>query len=81
MTFPRAAVLAACLAATGLAAQAASFSPVAASTTAPIAYPGPENAPGWLIDGVIDFNQYLVVGHEGSAGRTPCRSTWAARTT
>lgn len=38
------------------------ISPIAAETSAPIAYPGSNNDPAFLIDGSIDYNQYLVVG-------------------
>lgn len=44
--------------------------PVGAETSAPIAYPGSNNAPHFLIDGVIDYGQYLVVGTPAGNGFT-----------
>lgn len=38
--------------------------PLSAQTSAPIAYPFAGNAPHWLIDGILDYDQQLVVGTE-----------------
>lgn len=51
-------------------AGAAVLSPVSGSTSAPLAYPGPWNAVGNVIDGIPDYDSQLILGYEGMSGFT-----------